>query len=128
MMSVENRGKKARGIQEPSLQTRGARLRRAMNARGMNKLSVLAASIGASESAVCRWCNDESMTLDHIERVCVSLNISADWLLLGRGHMDQHRANATPPLAHLYPLMADMAPHMRKQIALFLRMLVAELS
>lgn len=128
MGGVNFGGTSRTGEVTPDLKTRGARLRLAMRVRGVNKLSVLAATIGTSESAVCRWCNNENMTLDNIVRVCVSLNVSADWLLLGRGHMDMHQSGTVSLLPHLYQLIMPMAPNMREQVAGILRMLATELS
>lgn len=67
---------------------RGERLMAAMKARRIPKLSVLAAALNVSESAVSRWRRNGPMTVDNVEAVCRFLDISADWLLLGRGSMD----------------------------------------
>ena len=56
----------------------------------MRKLSVMATCVGVSESAVSRWRGGGPMTLENVTSVCLALNISADWLVLGRGHMDLH--------------------------------------
>jgi transcriptional regulator with XRE-family HTH domain len=69
-------------------ENRGERLMAAMKARRIPKLSVLAAALNVSESAVSRWRRNGPMTVDNVEAVCRFLDISADWLLLGRGSMD----------------------------------------
>lgn len=67
--------------------TRGDRLGAAMKARDIPKLSVLAAALGVSESAVSRWRRNGPMTVENVEAICRYLEISADWLLFGRGAM-----------------------------------------
>jgi AraC-like DNA-binding protein/DNA-binding Xre family transcriptional regulator len=70
---------------------RCARLSYAMQHRGPNKLSVLAHDLGVTESVVSRWRgqgNMTDMTVNNVIAVCDVLDVSADWLLLGRGSME----------------------------------------
>jgi len=71
--------------------SRGERLRSALAARGYSKQMSLAAKLKVSESAVSRWQQDEGLSLEHAGRLCEALDISLDWLVLGRGDMDLHR-------------------------------------
>jgi transcriptional regulator with XRE-family HTH domain len=79
------------------MSSRGERLQSAMAARGVHKQIVLAAELGVNESAVSRWQQGLGLSLDHAARLCEALDISLDWLVLGRGHMDQHRSPAEDP-------------------------------
>lgn len=68
--------------------TCGSRLSYAMRYRGFNKLSVLAHHLGVTESAVSRWRGQGNMTVHNVIAVCDVLDVSADWLLLGRGAIE----------------------------------------
>jgi hypothetical protein len=102
----------------------GERLRLAIQQRGMRKLSVVACSIGVTESAVSRWRSGGAMTLGNIANVCLALDISADWLVLGRGHMDMHLAGAAHGFPHITRSVAKLSPHARRQLHHFLTALV----
>jgi len=78
--------------------SRGERLRSALAARGYKQMS-LAAELQVSESAVSRWQQDDGLSLEHAGRLCEALDISLDWLVLGRGDMNFHR-RLEPPGAH----------------------------
>lgn len=73
---------------DADIAARAARLSYAMRHRGFNKLSVLAHRLGVTESAVSRWRGQGNMTVTNVTAVCAALDVSADWLLLGRGAMD----------------------------------------
>jgi len=73
------------------MSTRGERLQTAMAARGIRKQIVLALELGVNESAISRWQQGAGLSLDHAVKLCETLDISLDWLILGRGSMDQHR-------------------------------------
>jgi plasmid maintenance system antidote protein VapI len=81
---------------------RGDRLKQAADARGFRKQLALAASIGVHESAITRWKDGGAITLPNALRLCSVLDISLDWLLLGRGSMDSHRVSVgeTPLSMH----------------------------
>jgi hypothetical protein len=56
----------------------------------------LAAELGVDESAISRWQRDAGLSLTHAARLCEVLDISLDWLVLGRGDMNLHRRAAAP--------------------------------
>ncbi len=82
------------------MSSRGERLQNAMAARGIRKQIVLATELGVNESAVSRWQQGAGLSLEHAVRLCETLDISLDWLVLGRGHMDQHRPHLDCPKRH----------------------------
>jgi transcriptional regulator with XRE-family HTH domain len=79
----------ARGPVPP--QAWGDRLQYALNRRGVRKLYALAVELGVDESALSRWRQGRSITLANAVTLCQTLDISLDWLLLGRGDMDAHQ-------------------------------------
>jgi transcriptional regulator with XRE-family HTH domain len=72
---------------------RGERLRLAMDARGVRKQHAFAFQLKVHESAITRWKANRSLSLDNAIAVCEALDISLDWLLLGRGTMDSHKVS-----------------------------------
>lgn len=67
------------------LRTFGDRLTAAMKAKGLNQLE-LARRAGYSPAAISRWCHDEAdPRLLALVVLCETLDVSADWLVLGRG-------------------------------------------
>jgi plasmid maintenance system antidote protein VapI len=72
---------------------RGERLRLAMDARGVRKQHAFAFQLKVHESAITRWKANRSLSLDNAIAVCAALDISLDWLLLGRGTMDFHKVS-----------------------------------
>lgn len=74
---------------------RGTRLREAMADQGFGKQHAFAALLNVNESTVTRWLSDGPMSLDSAVEICRALDLSLDWLLLGRGDMRAHRAEAT---------------------------------
>jgi transcriptional regulator with XRE-family HTH domain len=77
------------------MSNRGERLRLAMHARGVRKQHAFAFQLKVHESAITRWKTNRSFSLDNAIAVCAALDISLDWLLLGRGTMDSHKASET---------------------------------
>jgi transcriptional regulator with XRE-family HTH domain len=77
------------------MSNRGERLRLAMDARGVKKQHAFAFQLKVHESAITRWKTNRSFSLDNAIAVCAALDISLDWLLLGRGTMDSHKASET---------------------------------
>ncbi len=77
----------------------GERLGLAMKARGVSKQMAFAIEVGVSESMVSRWKRGDGLSLSSAMRICQMLDISLDWLLLGRGEMDGHRPQKRFPLA-----------------------------
>ena len=74
------------------MSTRGERIREALAARGVRKQQALAAELNVHESAVTRWKENKQISLDNAVALAAALDVSLDWLLLGRGSMDAHRA------------------------------------
>lgn len=68
----------------------GRRLREALEQRGIHKLYPLALEIGVDESAISRWRSGHTISLANAVRLAVHLDISLDWLLTGRGHLNSH--------------------------------------
>jgi hypothetical protein len=66
-----------------------------MEARGVRKQHALAFQLKVHESAITRWKANQSLSLDNAVAVCTALDISLDWLLLGRGTMDFHKIPET---------------------------------
>ena len=77
----------ARGERDPG---RGQRLEEALRIRDIKKMYVLAIEIGVNESAISRWRKGAPIATDNVIKLCQTLDISADWLLLARGNIDQH--------------------------------------
>ncbi|MFL1419326.1 helix-turn-helix domain-containing protein [Pseudomonas fildesensis] len=75
--------------------TLGVRICEAMEQRKLSKLYAVAVALDVTESAVCRWRKNGRITVENIIALCELLDVSTDWLLLGRGTMDTHR-NAQP--------------------------------
>jgi transcriptional regulator with XRE-family HTH domain len=73
---------------------RGARLRDAMAAQGFRKQHAFAVLLQVNESTVTRWLADGPMSLESAIQICRSLDLSLDWLVLGRGAMRAHPAGA----------------------------------
>jgi transcriptional regulator with XRE-family HTH domain len=63
-----------------------------MRWRGVSKMMALAHDLNVNESAISRWRQDGAMSLANAARVAEVLDISMDWLILGRGEMDIHQA------------------------------------
>ena len=69
---------------------RGQRLEEALRIRKIKKMYALAIEIGVNESAISRWRRGAPIATENVIKLCRALDISADWLLLARGNMDQH--------------------------------------
>ncbi len=67
-----------------------------MAARGVRKQQALAAELNVHESAITRWKEDKEMSLPNAIALGAVLDVSLDWLLLGRGTMDAHKSPPTP--------------------------------
>lgn len=101
--------------------TRAKRLQSAMNRRGLTKLSAMAATMGVTESAVSRWRHGGKMTVDNVTVLCDVLDISMDWLLLGRGDMEQHKPSVGQIHPHIAHAVARLKPRAREHLSMFLR-------
>ncbi|MBY5412952.1 helix-turn-helix transcriptional regulator [Rhizobium leguminosarum] len=80
---------------------RGKRIREAISRGKFRKvhalaaeLNVSAAELNVSVAAVSRWQNGGHTSLESACALARLLDVSLDWLLLGRGTMDGHRNSA----------------------------------
>jgi transcriptional regulator with XRE-family HTH domain len=64
-----------------------ARLRKAMQARRRSKLFAFSHELGVSPSTVTRWLQGQPISSDNLVRLAEALDISIDWLLMGKGDM-----------------------------------------
>src|SRR4051812_31094420 len=69
----------------------GLRLRQALRSRRIRKLHALAVEIGVDQSAISRWSKGLAISLPNAMALCKALDVSLDWLLMGRGAMYAHR-------------------------------------
>lgn len=67
---------------------RGKRIRMAMAYRNKSKTHALAAELNVSVAAISRWQNGGHLSLDSACRLARVLDVSLDWLLLGRGTLE----------------------------------------
>lgn len=72
-----------------------------MEHRNLSKLYAVAVALNVTESAVCRWRKNGRITVENIIAICELLDVSTDWLLLGRGTMDMHRNVQSAPCQHV---------------------------
>ncbi|KAA1184681.1 helix-turn-helix transcriptional regulator [Rhizobium tropici] len=70
---------------------RGKRVREAISRRQIRKVHALAAELNVSVAAVSRWQNGGHTSLESACALAQLLDVSLDWLLLGRGTMEWHR-------------------------------------
>ena len=65
----------------------GARLREAMRGRVPKQVAM---DVGVTVSAISKWQSGAPMSVRHVAALCACLDVSADWLLLGRGSQQRH--------------------------------------
>ncbi|MDJ1159089.1 helix-turn-helix transcriptional regulator [Chelatococcus sp. SYSU_G07232] len=75
----------------------GKRLQHALLKRRISKLYALAAEIGVNESAMSRWKKSDAISVHNAIQLCAALDISLDWLLMGRGSIDAHKDKEREP-------------------------------
>jgi transcriptional regulator with XRE-family HTH domain len=63
-----------------------------MVAKGYKKQHAFAVALNVSQSTVTRWLANGPMSLESAADICSVLNISLDWLVLGRGEMESKAA------------------------------------
>lgn len=78
------------------MSTRGERIRQALVARGVPKQQALAAELKVHESSITRWKENAAISLDSAVALSVVLDVSLDWLLLGRDTIDSHKRSIMP--------------------------------
>jgi transcriptional regulator with XRE-family HTH domain len=81
----------------------GYRLQQALQARKIRKLHALAVEIGIDQSAISRWRNGMPISLRNAVALSRALDVSLDWLVMGRGAIDMHRVVPSAPV--------DLAAH-----------------
>lgn len=69
----------------------GDRLERVLRVRKVRKIYPLALELGVNESCISRWRRGGAISTENAIKLCRALDISLDWLLSGRGEMDQHK-------------------------------------
>jgi transcriptional regulator with XRE-family HTH domain len=67
---------------------RGYRLKLAMIARGYGKATALASGLDISPAAITKWTQGHAMSVHHVCNLALLLDISLDWLLMGRNGPD----------------------------------------
>ena len=108
----------ARGERDPG---RGQRLEEAFRIRNIKKMYVLAIEVGVNESAISRWRKGAPIATDNVIKLCQALDISADWLLLARGNIDQHITLTMNPqerifLSRIRSFPSDFLTHFNRAI------------
>ena len=76
----------------------GMRLRHALRSRRVRKLHALAVEIGVDQSAISRWRKGRPISLPNAISLCEALGISLDWLLMGRGTMEERSIASADPV------------------------------
>jgi transcriptional regulator with XRE-family HTH domain len=102
--------RKKKNMDLHGIKSYGERLHFAYTLRGFPKLYALSHRIGVTESALSRWFRSEPISLENFAKLCVELNVNADWLLLGRGEYTisaMHDAPHRKALADTIERMAD---------------------
>jgi transcriptional regulator with XRE-family HTH domain len=91
------------------METFAERLRHAMVVRGVTKQMAFAAELQVDDSAVSRWRRGGGMSVEHAARFCQILDVSLDWLVLGRGTIDLHKVgSATRPSVGVRETVQDL--------------------
>ncbi|GLS26474.1 helix-turn-helix domain-containing protein [Marinibactrum halimedae] len=67
------------------------RLRVVMKNQNIKKYSPIAASLNVDESTISRWQTTGNISLSNAIKISEELDVSLDWLLLGRGTTLQHK-------------------------------------
>ncbi len=67
------------------------RLKKVFKAQSIKKQSALALEMNVDESTISRWQKDGNLSIKNAAKICDHLDISMDWLILGRGCMNQHK-------------------------------------
>lgn len=103
------------------MSTRGERIREALVVRGVRKQQALAAQLRVHESAITRWKDGKPISLDSAIALSTALDVSLDWLLLGRGTIDSHRSYPVASVSVGDETMQRIAQHIgSRSLALLL--------
>lgn len=98
----------------------GERLQFAYTLRGFPKLYALSHRIGVTDSALSRWFRSEPISMENFAKLCVELNVNADWLLLGRGQHSLGAMHDAPHRKTLADVIERMADNDVRNLAKFL--------
>jgi transcriptional regulator with XRE-family HTH domain len=90
-----------------------ARLRTAMETKRRRKLFAFSHEIGVSPSTVTRWLQGQPISSDNLVRLAEALDISIDWLLMGKGDMSPTALPASNELDALRRLPPDAKAALR---------------
>lgn len=71
----------------------GNRLRQLLREQQNLKQLALANAIGVEESTISRWLAGGNIKMSHLIALCNFLDVSSDWLIMGRGSPVLHKAN-----------------------------------
>ncbi len=100
----------------------GVRLKHIVVSNGISKHMALAAELGVDNSTVSRWLQGGNITIPHLEVLCEKLNVSADWLLFGKG-----TPSRLTDESNLENLMKKSMHHLPKPIIIELCQLITKL-
>ena len=113
------------------MSNRGERLCLAMDAMGVRKQQAFAFQLKVHESAITRWKANRSLSLDNAIAICAALDISLDWLLLGRGTMESHKVSAPEPVqkeeSYLVAAFKHLSQSLSQQTSACLQSLILSL-
>jgi transcriptional regulator with XRE-family HTH domain len=101
---------------------RGKRIEQAMMRRGHRKAMALAAELDISPAALTKWKQGHAMSLENACRLADLLDVSMDWLLLGRNAPDWLQAD------QLNTQEADLIDRLRRRPAHIIQLFAALLS
>ena len=102
---------------------RAARLRRAIEVRGHRKMMALAAELNISSAALSKWTQGHAMSVEHACRLSDLLDVSLDWLLMGRNGPEWLRQDG---LNSVEAQLIDSLRQRPERIANLLTAIVAE--
>lgn len=101
---------------------RGKRIEQAMATRGRRKAMALAAELDISPAALTKWKQGHAMSLENACRLAELLDVSMDWLMLGRNAPDWLQAN------QLNTQEADLIDRLRRRPAHIIQLFAALLT
>lgn len=70
----------------------GNRLRELLKEQQNLKQLALANAIGVEESTISRWLSGGNIKVNHLVTLCEFLDVSIDWLIMGRGSPILHKS------------------------------------
>ncbi|MGJ5177975.1 helix-turn-helix domain-containing protein [Bradyrhizobium oligotrophicum] len=102
--------------------SRGARLAQVIKQSGIAKMANLADDLGVDESAISRWKKGGSMSLENAAKLSSALDVSLDWLILGRGTMNLHKKLAlSSEEFELINIFRRMSEPSQERLVMFLK-------